>query len=701
MIEVVVEFTANARAEFDLRGTVLRVTLDVFGASSMTVSAEEVAAPTWLPGPESNAEFPERRLDIWTVLDEGTITEHLRAEITWLRSLSRAIERGYTARALQIVSSNPESLGERLSRPPLHLAVIREDRGMVESFLSHGADIATIDGSDRTALHYAAGRGNIELTALLVERGAPLEAKDGAGFTPIRSALAENQMEVADLLEKRGARLDANCLLRLGRFDDIRANLEKGTTILQEASEPWTLWHCLVEYLRNADDLDSAVTEALPVVGMLLDQGLDPNEGFPLYEVVRLPDTRLARLLLERGANPNAGAESGHYLMPTPASGMAMRQLLHRHGAKSSEDPDVVFPNANATLEYEPEDTEALCTRARAWWQTGQYQQAQEDLTALLEIDSEHPQGRCLQGWIWAACPDDNLRDGAQALDLALELQSTFLVGLAFESDVSGESWSITEHQELQAAALAEQGEFEQALGILDDLGKENAGWEERERMLKMRACFEAQQPFRSGPISPEMEEYGQQQAELAELSNNAVIVDETEDSDVDEQVSQVETWAGAGREQLPIDAKGELRLIGCRSGLEQFQSLVEDPRFGELTALRILGGELPDEVALLIAERLRPPRLSCLELARAYFGDRVGIALAQVMDWPALTELILKDNRLTRRTAEAIAANPSFIRLKKLDLASNHVRTRGMRSGRVAPPCWSRRTQPFLEPDP
>ena len=156
--------------EFDLRGTVLRVTLDVFGASSMTVSAEEVAAPTWLPGPESDAEFPERRLDIWTVLDEGTITEHLRAEITWLRSLSRAIERGYTARALQIVSSNPESLGERLSRPPLHLAVIREDRGMVESFLSHGADIATIDGSDRTALHYAAGRGNIELTALLVER---------------------------------------------------------------------------------------------------------------------------------------------------------------------------------------------------------------------------------------------------------------------------------------------------------------------------------------------------------------------------------------------------------------------------------------------------------------------------------------------------------------------------------------------------
>ena len=448
---------------------------------------------------------------------------------------------------------------------------------------------------------------------------------------------------------------------------------------MQEASEPWTLWHCLVEYLRNADDLDSAVTEALPVVGMLLDQGLDPNEGFPLYEVVRLPDTRLARLLLERGANPNAGAESGHYLMPTPASGMAMRQLLHRHGAKSSEDPDVVFPNANATLEYEPEDTEALYIGLAPGGRPDSTSEPRRtSLPCWKSIPSILKAAVCRVGSgppvLMIICAN-----GAQALDLALELQSTFLVGLAFESDVSGESWSITEHQELQAAALAEQGEFEQALGILDDLGKENAGWEERERMLKMRACFGSEQPFRSGPISPEMEEYGQQQAELAELSNNAVIVDETEDSDVDEQVSQVETWAGAGREQLPIDAKGELRLIGCRSGLEQFQSLVEDPRFGELTALRILGGELPDEVALLIAERLRPPRLSCLELARAYFGDRVGIALAQVMDWPALTELILKDDRLTRRTAEAIAANPSFIRLKKLDLASNHVRTRAL----------------------
>lgn len=701
VVEVVIAFVPSALSELGVRGTVLRVTPTVFTASNLKLLVDEATPPDWLPKADSDEDLPERRT--WAVLEQGTIQEQLGNDVRWLRSLTCALDRGDAELAARIVAQIPLTLCETFDQPPLHRVVARGDQALTELFLRHGADISATDDAGRTALHLAAAEGQAVLVALLVDRGAPLEARDADNLTPLRAALVGDQLEVAALLEQRGALLDPNALLRLGRFGEARAALEAGPAFLQDATHPERLLHDMVEYLRRAEEPAAAVSEALVVARLLLDQGLDPMENFPLRDAVTLPDTGLAQLLLEHGADPNQGTAYGDYLLPTPARGMAMRQLLRSHKARSSEDADVVFPEANACLEADPDDVDARLKRAWAWWQMGQYQQAQQDLDALFSTDADHAPGKRLQGWIWATCPDDNMRDGAQALAIAEEIQSTFLCGISFELDGSKESWTITDHEELQAAALAEQGEFDQALAILDELEGKNAGWEERERMAKMRACFEAETPFRHEPVSAELEEFGRQQAELIAIAETAQIVDEGEEAEDDDAMLltfgavgeiAIEGEADDGASSaasderaggLSIDDKGELLHIGS-FGVADFKRLANHPRLDELKSLRVRCGEIPAEVGLSIATSLRPPRLCCLELDDCSFSDRVGIVLAGITEWPALTELRLTKAGLTRRTAEAIAANPAWAQLTKLSLYINTVRTRGARALAASP---------------
>src|SRR5262249_46293036 len=58
----------------------------------------------------------------------------------------------------------------------------------------------------------------------------------------------------------------------------------------------------------------------------------------PLFDAVQLRDPAIAKLLLERGADPNRGLAAGEAIyLPEIANSEETRQLLKRHGAK--EDP--------------------------------------------------------------------------------------------------------------------------------------------------------------------------------------------------------------------------------------------------------------------------------------------------------------------------------------------------------------------------
>jgi ankyrin repeat protein len=171
------------------------------------------------------------------------------------------------------------------------------------------ADMCPADG--RTMLHQAAGLGALRWMKWLLDRGADVNRNSHLDWTPLDYAATgrggdwvfDNQKfeRSAALLLEHGAQLSPISAAALGRWDYLAQ--------------------------RSAQDLEGkGVLEAAvkgnqsEVLRRLLDLGLDPDEptpvgpiaeqtwsaGGPLFQAVVLNRIEMARLLLERGADPNA-----------------------------------------------------------------------------------------------------------------------------------------------------------------------------------------------------------------------------------------------------------------------------------------------------------------------------------------------------------------------------------------------------------
>jgi len=188
------------------------------------------------------------------------------------------------------------------------------EEAMVAVFDAHPelAEICSPDG--KTMLHQAAGRGALLIMKWLIDHGADVNRRTGKsqqGWTALDFAasgsdgdwLFDNRKfeRVAEFLREHGAQLSPLSAATLGRWD----YLEK----------------CSKEDLDGKGVLEAAVKGNQPdVLRRLLDLGLDPDErtqignlaeqtwtaGGPLFQAVVLNRIGMARLLLERGADPNA-----------------------------------------------------------------------------------------------------------------------------------------------------------------------------------------------------------------------------------------------------------------------------------------------------------------------------------------------------------------------------------------------------------
>ena len=54
--------------------------------------------------------------------------------------------------------------------------------------IEHGADVAAVTATGKTALHAAAARERAELCLLLLQSGAALAAQDAEGMSPLHEA---------------------------------------------------------------------------------------------------------------------------------------------------------------------------------------------------------------------------------------------------------------------------------------------------------------------------------------------------------------------------------------------------------------------------------------------------------------------------------------------------------------------------------
>ncbi|HET9664076.1 MAG TPA: ankyrin repeat domain-containing protein, partial [Burkholderiales bacterium] len=171
------------------------------------------------------------------------------------------------------------------------------------------AEMCPADGV--TLLHQIAGHGALLLMKWLLDHGADVNRKSEQGWTPLDFAatgrggawLFDNGKfeRTAQLLLDHGAKLSPLSAATLGRMD-----------YLESCSNP---------ELEGKGVLEGAVKGNQPeVLRRLLDRGLDPDEpmqigpiaeqtwsaGGPLFQAVILDRIEMARLLLERGADPNA-----------------------------------------------------------------------------------------------------------------------------------------------------------------------------------------------------------------------------------------------------------------------------------------------------------------------------------------------------------------------------------------------------------
>jgi len=238
--------------------------------------------------------------------------------------------------------ANPNSTGKGWS--PIHAAVSRGHRDVVDLLQTHGADPNSRVDDGRTLLHVASKRGNLKVAQRLLElgAGADINSRDNEGRTPLHVIMDSGSDDIALLLLEHGAdpciRDDAGrtslhaasrsrCLkfarrlLELGI--DVNTRDDQGRTPLHVI---WTedvglllLEHGADPGIRDNDGqtpLHAAshggnLKFARRLVELGVGVDLRDNQGRTPLHVVHPGDDEVALLLLERGAAPGIRDDGG------------------------------------------------------------------------------------------------------------------------------------------------------------------------------------------------------------------------------------------------------------------------------------------------------------------------------------------------------------------------------------------------------
>ncbi|HYR91369.1 MAG TPA: ankyrin repeat domain-containing protein [Terriglobia bacterium] len=267
-----------------------------------------------------------------------------------------------TARLLLRAGANAK-LADRYGVTPLYLACFNGNAAMIQLLLDAGADPNSADPTGETALMTAARVGDLDSVKVLLDRGATVEAKDPAfQQTALMVAVREGHAQVVRLLIERGASVNAktrtgetpgwilpNSVPGFGHgIGIVRGGLpERGSrytipgalTPLLYAARDGRLEaaRILVAAKAAVNDTDAngitplimaVINNQIETARFLLDHGADINAmdwygRTPLWAAVevrnmdvdngsfenlvdREPVLELIKVLLERGANPNA-----------------------------------------------------------------------------------------------------------------------------------------------------------------------------------------------------------------------------------------------------------------------------------------------------------------------------------------------------------------------------------------------------------
>jgi ankyrin repeat protein len=276
----------------------------------------------------------------WNGLHDGSLTDMAR-------------ERGHVdvAQLLEDVRDRRGRVLAGSATHPVHAAISREDTNEVRRLLD--ADPGLVDvGNDIGAspLHRAASRGLYDLTALLLGRGANVHAilssarGLGGGFWTDLEAIdlaiwggrQPGDRRVIDLLLDHGATHDLAVAAALGNLDRVRRILDAEPSRIRETRP------------SGRRPLSAAVEAGHDAIArLLLERGADPNWGEPtapkgrsLQAAAHAGRRDLVELLLAYGADPNSAVDSSGNAVSAAATPGIRALLVARGGVPDPYDTD-------------------------------------------------------------------------------------------------------------------------------------------------------------------------------------------------------------------------------------------------------------------------------------------------------------------------------------------------------------------------
>jgi uncharacterized protein len=319
---------------------------------------------------------------------DGTTALHWAVRQDDLELVERLIKTGADVQA-----------ANRYGVTPLELAAINGNAAIIERLLMAGADANAVGADGETALMTAARGGHVDAAKILLARGAAIDARETwHGQTALMWATAQGHVPMMRELIARGADVNARSNLEEWERQITAEPRDKwlppgGLTPLLFAAREGCLACIAVLKEAGADfnattpDGISATTLALvnghyDVAGALVEAGTDPNlldyvgrgalyaaidfntmpsSNRPSPKVIeqKLSALDVARILLERGANPNAqlekqspyrakldrgndvmlGAGTTPFLRAAKAGDLPAMRLLLDHGADPTLTP--------------------------------------------------------------------------------------------------------------------------------------------------------------------------------------------------------------------------------------------------------------------------------------------------------------------------------------------------------------------------
>jgi ankyrin repeat protein len=206
-------------------------------------------------------------------------------------------------RLREVLRNSPDLINAKgpSDHRPIHTAVMKGQRAVVEFLLRNGADVGALTQGGENPLHLAVLAGHRAIAELLIENGSDVNGRNHLQATPLHIAASRGYKSIAELLLAKGADLN----LTASRSGEIfgQTGADPSRSIRAQVTEGVPLCSAIMSSSGS-------------VVDLLLAARPDVNRGdgqymTPLHAAVIMGSTRVADRLLALGAKLEAIGPSG------------------------------------------------------------------------------------------------------------------------------------------------------------------------------------------------------------------------------------------------------------------------------------------------------------------------------------------------------------------------------------------------------